>query len=158
MVAYFHMDVTNLWPVLWRGVARTRNRPGFSRPSSSSGQPGPRYWSLDGLRGYLALAVVLSHASIWYFYLRSGTWEVPPANVYTQFGQGSVTRFFMITGFCFGPRCLMGASSRLTGRGCICPVCFDWGLYLLTVVCVILVSVCRAGFEWKESPPSYSGR
>jgi len=60
-----------------------------------------RYASIDGLRGYLALSVFLSHGCIWYFYLRTGRWEVPPSNLYTHLGQGSVEVFFMITGFLF---------------------------------------------------------
>lgn len=60
-----------------------------------------RFVALDGLRGYLALFVFLYHSALWYFYLRTGQWEVPPSNLYTHFGQSSVLLFFMITGFLF---------------------------------------------------------
>lgn len=60
-----------------------------------------RFQSIDGLRGYLALFVFMHHAVVWYFYLRVGTWQVPPSNLYTNFGQIGVALFFMITGFLF---------------------------------------------------------
>ncbi|RFP09615.1 MULTISPECIES: acyltransferase [unclassified Duganella] len=60
-----------------------------------------RYASIDGLRGYLAFLVFLHHACIWYFYLRSGSWAKPPSYFYTNFGQGGVALFFMITAFLF---------------------------------------------------------
>lgn len=87
------MDATSLWPVaavvpLALATATLLPCASLERASTT-----PRYTSLDGLRGYLALAVFLSHSSIWYFYLRSGTWQVPPSNVYTQLGQSSVILF-----------------------------------------------------------------
>lgn len=75
-----------------------------------------RFSSIDGLRGYLAFFVFLHHSSIWYFYLRSGKWAVPPSNLYTHFGQSSVALFFMITGFLFFSKLIDGRS-----RG------VDWG-------------------------------
>ena len=75
-----------------------------------------RFAALDGLRGFLALFVFLHHASIWYFYARTGLWRVPPSNLYTHFGQSSVALFFMITGFLFFSKLLDARSGRL-----------DWG-------------------------------
>ncbi|QBB71497.1 acyltransferase [Pseudolysobacter antarcticus] len=60
-----------------------------------------RFASIDGLRGYLALFVFFHHACIWYFFLRSDDWTIPPSNLYTHFGQSSVVMFFMITAFLF---------------------------------------------------------
>lgn len=74
-----------------------------------------RFATIDGLRGYLAFMVFLHHAVIWYFFLRTGRWEVPPSNLYTHFGQTSVAFFFMITGFLFYTKLLDG---RKNG--------FDW--------------------------------
>ncbi|MCX7193034.1 MAG: acyltransferase [Proteobacteria bacterium] len=75
-----------------------------------------RFASIDGLRGYLAFFVFLHHACIWYFYLRTGKWALPPSNLYTHFGQSSVVFFFMITGFLFFSKLLNG---RISG--------VDWG-------------------------------
>ena len=75
-----------------------------------------RYSSIDGLRGYLAFFVFLHHSVIWYFYLRTGHWVVPPSNLYTNFGQGSVALFFMITGFLFFSKLINGRKREI-----------DWG-------------------------------
>ena len=116
------------------------------RSSAPSGLFGPastpRYSSIDGLRGYLALAVFLSHSSIWYFYLRSGTWDVPPSNFYTQLGQSSVTLFFMITGFLFWSKLLDGRVQPIDWPRLYLSRVFRLApLYSLAVVCVVTVSL-----------------
>lgn len=75
-----------------------------------------RFAPIDGLRGYLAFFVFLHHSCIWYFYLRTGLWEVPPSNLYTHFGQSSVALFFMITGFLFFSKLIDGRTKQI-----------DWG-------------------------------
>lgn len=75
-----------------------------------------RFASIDGLRGYLAFFVFLHHSCIWYFYLRTGQWKVPPSNLYTHFGETSVALFFMITGFLFFSKLIEGKTKRI-----------DWG-------------------------------
>jgi peptidoglycan/LPS O-acetylase OafA/YrhL len=62
---------------------------------------GGRHAAIDGLRGYLALAVFMHHACIWFFQLRTGRWEAPPSNLYVHLGQTGVALFFMITAFLF---------------------------------------------------------
>jgi peptidoglycan/LPS O-acetylase OafA/YrhL len=63
--------------------------------------PASRLQTIDGLRGFLGLSVFMHHSSIWYFFVRTGRWELPPSNFYTHLGQSSVSLFFMITGFLF---------------------------------------------------------
>lgn len=75
-----------------------------------------RFASIDGLRGYLALFVFLHHACIWYFYLRTGKWALPPSHLYSHFGQSSVVLFFMITGFLFFSKLINGRAKGI-----------DWG-------------------------------
>lgn len=60
-----------------------------------------RFGSIDGLRGFLALGVFIHHSSVWHQYLQTGYWEAPNSNLYNQFGQTSVSLFFMITSFLF---------------------------------------------------------
>jgi len=72
-----------------------------------------RFSSIDGLRGFLAFFVFLHHSCIWYFYLHTGKWEVPPSNLYTHFGQSSVALFFMITGFLFFSKLIEGRSKNI---------------------------------------------
>lgn len=79
-----------------------------------------RFSQIDGLRGYLAYFVFLHHSCIWYFYIHTGRWELPPSNLYTNFGQGSVSLFFMITGFLFFSKLIDGRTKGI-----------DWGrLYI----------------------------
>lgn len=83
-----------------------------------------RYASIDGLRGYLAFFVFLHHACIGYFYFKSGSWGLPPSNLYTHLGQSSVAMFFMITGFLFFSKLMNGKQSGM-----------DWGkLYVSRVM------------------------
>jgi peptidoglycan/LPS O-acetylase OafA/YrhL len=63
--------------------------------------PEVKYKTIDGLRGYLALFVFLHHSMVWHTYLQTGRWDAPASNLYNNFGQASVSLFFMITGFLF---------------------------------------------------------
>ena len=62
--------------------------------------------SIDGLRGFLALFVFLHHAALWYDYLKSSKWQLPPSYFYIHLGQSSVALFFMITAFLFSSKLL----------------------------------------------------
>lgn len=65
----------------------------------------------------------------------------------------------MITGFLFWSKVLDGCQQPIDWSRLYLSRLFRLGpLYLLTVTCVILVSVCRAGFEWKESPSIVFGQ
>ena len=55
-----------------------------------------RIHAIDGLRGYLALGVVLHHFVINFQYYQTGVWELTPSRLNTFFGRGSVGFFFMI--------------------------------------------------------------
>jgi peptidoglycan/LPS O-acetylase OafA/YrhL len=104
-----------------------------------------RFLSIDGLRGYLALFVFLQHSSSWYFYLRTGQRLLPPAQLYTHFGPGSVALFFMITGFLFYSKLIESRQRR-----------FDWThlyiarvlrltpLYLVSIAVMLLIVVIRS--------------
>lgn len=68
-----------------------------------------RLGCVDGLRGYLALAVFVHHFSIWVSVSRfDGSWTVPPFSVLEGFGSGAVSLFFATTGLVFYPRVLSG--------------------------------------------------
>ncbi len=70
-------------------------------PTNTSDSRKSRFVSIDGLRGYLAFFVFIHHAVVWYFYLHSGAWKIPPSKLYTHLGQTSLSFFFMITAFLF---------------------------------------------------------
>lgn len=62
--------------------------------------------TLDGLRGFLALAVFVHHATVTYGYVRTGVWQAPPSRFYTLIGQVGVSLFFMTTGYLFWTKLL----------------------------------------------------
>ena len=75
--------------------------PLFRSADAPPTQQGTRVTTLDGLRGFLALAVFFHHATIYVGYLRTGQWEPPPSRFYAMLGPAGVDVFFMITGFLF---------------------------------------------------------
>lgn len=83
-------------------------RRGFTPPDLAG-----RFATIDGLRGYLAFAVFMHHSMIWFFYLQTGEWRVPPSQLYTHFGEAGVALFFMITGFLFFSKILHGKHRRI---------------------------------------------
>jgi peptidoglycan/LPS O-acetylase OafA/YrhL len=79
-------------------------RAGFPLPPAER-----RLGCIDGLRGYLALSVLIHHVVIWLQVTRlGGTWSPPAVNALNQLGAGAVALFFMTTGFVFYPRVLAG--------------------------------------------------
>jgi peptidoglycan/LPS O-acetylase OafA/YrhL len=113
-----------------------------------------RFSSIDGLRGHLAFFVFLHHSCIWYFYLRSGQWQVPPSNLYTHFGQSGIALFFMITAFLFFSKLMDGRTRSI-----------DWGklfisrclrlvpLYVFVMLLLFLVVAYLSNGILKEPIP-----
>lgn len=60
-----------------------------------------RYGSIDGLRGVLAVGVLVHHSSMAYEYFTVGKFQSGPNPLLYHFGKSSVALFFMITGFLF---------------------------------------------------------
>ena len=82
-------------------------RLGFPLPSEDR-----RIGCVDGLRGYLALAVLLHHFFIWVQTTQpGGEWAPPSTHFLNQLGTGSVGLFFMATGLVFYPKVLSGFRS-----------------------------------------------
>lgn len=68
-----------------------------------------RLGSVDGLRGWLALSVMVHHFFIWTRVSHTGgRWAAPDINFLSQMGAGAVGLFFMTTGLVFYPRILKG--------------------------------------------------
>jgi peptidoglycan/LPS O-acetylase OafA/YrhL len=84
---------------------------------------------------FVSLLVFLHHSSVWYFYLRSGQWGLPPSHLYTHCGQSSVALFFMITGYLFFSKLLHSKASGIDfGRLYVSRVLRLVPLYLLMLV------------------------
>jgi len=85
-------------------IAGVIGRLGFALPAGSG-----RLGCIDGLRGYLALSVMLHHFFIWSDITRfGGQWSTPSIAVLNELGAGGVALFFMITGAVFYPRIITG--------------------------------------------------
>jgi peptidoglycan/LPS O-acetylase OafA/YrhL len=82
--------------------------------------PPMRFATINGLRGYLALFVMLHHACMWFVLVHTGKWDVPRPNLYGPLGQASVLMFFMITSFLFYDKLLNARERR-----------FDWKAFFI---------------------------
>ena len=115
-----------------------------------------RFPALDGLRGFAALFVFIHHSAIWWSYALGHPWTVPPSNLYTQFGQGAVTTFFLLTSFLFWtkmghsngpsdwPRFFLGRMLRIAP------------LYMVTML--LLVVVAYVSSPAKDALAHFSGQ
>jgi len=58
-----------------------------------------RFSNLDGIRGFLALAVFFHHFTVTYYWKVNGVWAAPDNIILRNLGKFGVAIFFMITGF-----------------------------------------------------------
>ncbi len=142
------------WPpvaafVLLLGLAATPLLEAMVRLPGSAAQ---RSRGIDGLRGFLALSVVMLHGAIYHRYITDGLWSGPPSPLYTVLGTGGVAVFFMITGYLFWGK-------LLDERGRI-----DWvrlyvgrlfriaPLYLVMVALMLFLVMEQAGWQVLVTP------
>lgn len=112
-----------------------------------------RFVTIDGLRGYLAFNVFVHHACVWYGYIHTSAWRIPPSLFYTHLGQDSVVLFFMITGFLFLSKLTDSKDSGV-----------NWGkiytsrffrlvpVYIVMVALLVLMVLCLSDFRLTEPP------
>ena len=115
---------------------------------------GGRFASIDGLRGYLALFVFLSHGCLWYFYLRDGRWVEPPSHLYRHMGESSVMLFFMITGFLFFSKLMDGRFKGIDwARLFVSRVVRLGPLYLFAMLLMFVIVAFLTDFTVREPLP-----
>jgi peptidoglycan/LPS O-acetylase OafA/YrhL len=118
-------------------VALAIARTGFPLPDQT------RFGCIDGLRGYLALLVLIHHFSLWLQTSRLGLGWVESAPF---IGSSAVAIFFMVTGFLFYPKILKGFRQTewlplyLTRWFRIYP------LALLSIACIALIALIGRDF------------
>ncbi len=111
-----------------------------------------RFMVLDGLRGYLAVAVFIHHSSIWYFKLRDENWNAPPSNLYNNLGQASVALFFMITAFLFFSKLLEAKNHKIDWyRLYISRILRIFPLHLCISLLTIIIALIVTNFTLNES-------
>lgn len=112
---------------------------------------GGRLETLDGMRGFLALAVFGHHAAITYGFLTAGVWQLPPSGFYRMLGQTGVSFFFMITGYLFWNRLLTSGQS-IDWRGLYIGRVFRIGpLFIAAALVAIAISFHRT--HWTLNYP-----
>jgi peptidoglycan/LPS O-acetylase OafA/YrhL len=113
-----------------------------------------RLESLDGLRGFLAIGVVVTHAwSNYDFYYAGLGWNWPHNPYFVQCGSLAVPIFFMITGFLFWTK-----SRVAKGRIRILPHYLNRArrilpLYYFLCICVVSLAMLRA--HWPLTDPKH---
>ncbi len=108
--------------------------------------------TIDGLRGFLATGVFFHHAAIYYLYLLTGVWRLPPSFFYTQLGQSGVSLFFMITGYLFWGKAIR-ACGHLDWRALYLGRIFRIApLYYLAVLLMLFVVFRQTDFMLLQSP------
>ena len=117
-----------------------------------------RYASIDGLRGYLAFGVFVHHAIITLIFLRTGVFDFPPSNFYSQLGQGSVALFFMITGFLFWNRLLTQGRQHDWLAFAVSRLFRLYPLYLPLMLIVFVTVFYLQNWELKDSGIQFCGQ
>jgi peptidoglycan/LPS O-acetylase OafA/YrhL len=105
--------------------------------------PGEKIASLEGLRGILALCVVLHHAYCWYFYMRIGVWSTGNSIIFNRFASFGVMQFFYISGYLFWRKLTRGRVSM--GRFYLSRFLRIGPVYYLCVGTAILIGVVVTG-------------
>lgn len=143
--------------VAFATAALVARRVGFFRDATHAADAAhaagaARFGYLDGLRGYLAFAVFLTHAASSVGWYATGIWTWPDSVVYTLCGRVPVALFFMITGFLFTRKV-----STTRGR-------LDWKrlytgrlrrlapLYLLVTAAIFVVVGQKTGWALRDPP------
>lgn len=102
---------------------------------------------IDGLRGWLALGVLLTHAAVMYSYFDRETWDGSYAWIYGRLGPMGVCLFFMVTGFLFWGRVIRTDARLDVAQFLVSRVRRIVPMYLLSVVIVLIVVAVESGFK-----------
>jgi peptidoglycan/LPS O-acetylase OafA/YrhL len=124
-------------------LGRVAARMGFPVPDERR-----RIGCIDGLRGYLALMVMVHHFSIWIMMTTYRTgWQPAPVTFLRNFGVMSVMLFFMITGFLFYEKIKDGFHKTDWRRLYISRVFRILPLQFVVVMMISIVALVGQNFE-----------
>ncbi|WJS95865.1 acyltransferase [Flavobacterium johnsoniae] len=108
-----------------------------------------RYESVDGLRGFLAISVFISHASVWYQYIQEGKW-ISKSYLYSQLGSTSVAFFFMISSFLFISKLLNSREKEFSWKAFFISRFFRLApMYYFSVAIIVLFAMGITHWELK---------
>jgi peptidoglycan/LPS O-acetylase OafA/YrhL len=109
--------------------------------------------TLDGLRGYLALAVVFHHVAVTYTWKTTGVWASSPDVYFLNYGKVGVFLFFMITGYLFTGKLLRAGPARIDWLRLYESRVFRiYPLYLLALAAVSLAVFAASQWRVDVSP------
>ena len=116
-----------------------------------------RFGCIDGLRGYLALLVMVHHFSVWTMMtIHGGPWQSVPSIAIANFGVLSVMLFFMITGFLFYGKIMNGFDATNWRRLYISRAFRILPLQFIVVLIISFVSLIEqrfvVGYTWFTWP------
>ncbi|HEY1608371.1 MAG TPA: acyltransferase [Paraburkholderia sp.] len=137
--------------VAFAAAALAARRIGFFRDATKAGDAG-RFGHLDGLRGYLAFAVFLTHAASSVGWYRTGNWTWPHSIAYTLCGRVPVALFFMITGFLFVRKVMTARGRPNWTRLYVGRLRRLAPLYVLVTVAIFVVVGQKTGWVLREAP------
>ncbi len=106
-----------------------------------------RYGAIDGLRGYLALAVFIHHFIITWYWHNTGKWTRPPEDYFQNFGKIGVMIFFMITGFLFISKILSDNGNTNWYRLYKSRIFRIYPLYLFILVVISIIVFYKTDFH-----------
>ena len=118
--------------------------------ASADAPPAPRptrLQTIDGLRGFLALSVVLFHGALYHRYLSDGTWGGPLSSGYILLGTGGVGVFFMITGYLFWCRVIDEQGRPDWARLYVGRVFRIAPLYLVAIFAMVVLVMISTGWQ-----------
>lgn len=116
----------------------------------STESEGSRVSTIDGLRGFLALSVMLYHGLINFNLVSGNGWHADGKLFYNPLGGVAVMFFFMITAFLFWGR-LLRSSGMPDWRSLYVNRLFRIGpLYIFAVVVMTFIVFWRSGFRLNE--------
>lgn len=111
---------------------------------------GAKFIQLDGLRGYLALFVFLTHALSSYYWYINGNWSWPESSFYILCGQIPVAIFFMVTGFLFWGKAI-STGGKINWRAlALSRIRRLVPLYIFMLVLVLIVVGIVTGWQLRE--------
>jgi peptidoglycan/LPS O-acetylase OafA/YrhL len=111
------------------------------------------YAALDGLRGFLAISIMIHHGGYWYSYARTGHWDGVPSLLHINLGRGSVILFFMVTAFLFFTKLLSGRKRPIDWpRLFVARICRLTPAYLFALTCMLAVIIAETG--WRVVVPA----
>lgn len=145
-----------IWSVIALAVALAVGT-GIARLGFPLPPPERRLGCVDGLRGFLALSVLLHHFIVWLQVDRLGQpWGALSLNAFSSLGSGAVALFFMATGFVFYPRVLAGFGKTDWRTTFVGRVFRLLPLIVASIAAITIILLIRQHFQVQADPGAYA--